>query len=532
MTVWDSVFKLVFGQRGATRPSQPPPVRTPANAGPTPTPQPQPQPPVSPPPPPPPPPPTAETPPPVVEQPTPEPTPTPTPETPTPPVAETPVEPTPQPQPEPTPTPTPEPQPQPEPTPTPQPHPQPEPTPQPQPTPTAAQIFSLGCFDPDVSDDRCAAYVRTVEQTTRLQLAEVGDGLDKVKLQKLADAPQGAMKIADVQRALTQIGFFPGGAADGICGYRTQSAIRLFQEYVRSVEGHRDCIPDGLYGPRTQAHLLRWLNSSAQANWSPIAGEYEAWLGLLDSVKQKYLAEPNGALQKVNAFEGRSDTRKVADWDFTGPGNIHLIGVRRNEVEGKFDDIFVLLMKGMVFKFQGSTEPGASSHADGPPHLVQGQHDYHFGWHQRTYLALRPLSTGVLVVRAGADRQLDDTDWARGLSPNATINIHWGGRGMTRDVGSWSEGCQVINGTVYVNPANQLISCADYAAVRSSEPKTERSKTRGAYNVLVDLVTALSGDMPSNQVKYTLLTETDLDLAPALKQKLAEDRARALSVSG
>ena len=398
--------------------------------------------------------------------------------------------------------------------------------------PIAAQVFSLGCTDPDVADDRCASYLRTVEQMTRLGLSEVADGLDKVSLRKLTPAPQGTMSIADVQRALTSMGFFPGGEADGICGYRTQSAIRLFQEYVRSVEGHSDCLPDGLYGPRTQAHLVRWLDAGKQMDWSPLAGEYEAWLALLESTKQKYLATPGRALELVNAFEGRSDTRKVADWDFTGPGNIHLVGVRRSEVEGKFDDIFVLLMKGMVFKFQGSTEPGASSHADGPPHLVQGQHDYHFGWHQRKYLALRPLSSGVLVVRAGADKRLDDADWQRGLSPNATINIHWGGRGMARDVGNWSEGCQVINGTVYVNPANALVSCADYAAVRSSEPMTERSKTRGAYNVLVDLVTALSGDMPSNQVKYTLLAEDDLDLSPALKQQLADDRARALSVSG
>jgi hypothetical protein len=390
----------------------------------------------------------------------------------------------------------------------------------------------LGCVDPGVGDDACAAYIRTVEQTTRVALADVADGLDKVSLQRLQPAPQGAMSVADLQRALTALGFFPGGAADGICGYRTQSAIRLFQEYVRSIEGHGDCVPDGQFGPRTQAHLQRWLTENKQMNWSPIAGEYEGWLALLESVKQKYAAAPSRALQLVSAFEGPSDTRKVANWDFTGPGNIHLIGVRRNEVAGKFDDIFVLLMKGLVFKFQGSTEPGASSHADGPPHITQGQHDYHFGWHQRKYLALRPLSAGVLVVRAGADRVLDDADWEKGLSPNATINIHWGGRGMTRDVGQWSEGCQVINGTVYVNPANQLVSCAGFAAVRSSEPMNDRSRTRGAYNVLTDVVTALSGDMPSNQVKYTLLTEADLDLAPALKQKLAEDRARALSIGG
>jgi hypothetical protein len=233
----------------------------------------------------------------------------------------------------------------------------------------------------------------------------------------------------------------------------------------------------------------------------------------------------------VNAFPGRSDTRRVQDWDFTGPGAIHLVGVRRNEVAGKFDDMFVLLMKGLVFKVQGSTEPGHSEHPEGPPHLMPGQHDYHFGWHKQSYLALRPLSSGVLIVRAGGDKKLDASDFQKGLSANPTINIHWGGRGMARDIGAWSEGCQVINGTGYINPANQLVSCADYAAQGSKEPLTQRSKTRGAYNVLLDVVTALSGDMPNNTVKYTLLTEADLDLAPDLKQQMADDRARALTLA-
>ena len=47
-----------------------------------------------------------------------------------------------------------------------------------------------------------------------------------------------------------------------------------------------------------------------------------------------------------------------------------------------------------------------------------------------------------------------------------------------------------------------------------------------AINVLLDLVTALSSDLPSNSVKYTLLTEQDMDLAPALKQGLADARAK------
>ena len=387
------------------------------------------------------------------------------------------------------------------------------------------EVISLGCVDAGVSDETYSAFLSTVERTTRLRLADVVEGLDKVSTKRLQAPPAGAMNVAQVQQALQAIGFFPGGAIDGVCGYRTMSAIRLFQEYVRTVE-HQDCVPDGRFGPRTQAHLQRWLSSGSQPNWHAQPGEYEAWLALLESVKQKYLAAPSPMLQLVNDHQGPSDTRKVADWDFTGPSNIHLIGVRRNQASNKFDDIFVLLIKGLVFKFQGSTEPGASEHPEGPPHLVPGQHNYHFGWHRRSYLALRPVSHGVLIVRAGADRRLDEADLAGGVRPEPTINIHWGGLGMARDVNNWSEGCQVINGTVYLNPAHELISCAPFAATTPREAASTPSKTRGAYNVLVDLVTALSGDMPSNTVKYTLLTEPDLDLAPALKQSLDDARGR------
>jgi hypothetical protein len=131
-------------------------------------------------------------------------------------------------------------------------------------------------------------------------------------------------------------------------------------------------------------------------------------------------------LQLVNTFAGKSDTRKVAQADFD-PRQIHFVGVRRNDAPNKFDDVFVLLMKGLVFKFQGSTEPGASWNAAGAPFLVQGQHDYHFGWHKSQYLALRPESRGVLVVRSKGDMRLDDADLNKGLEANATINVHWGG---------------------------------------------------------------------------------------------------------
>lgn len=397
-------------------------------------------------------------------------------------------------------------------------------------------MIQLGSFDAGVPAGACEAYVKQMEETTRVRLADIVESRDKLSFKPCVPDMAQPMTVADVQLGLKSAGFFPGGKVDGICGYRTLSAMRLFQEYVRSCE-KLSCLPDGRFGPASQKHLKRWMDNRATTRWAPTltswqAGtleetEYTDWLSLLDKVKEKYTASPNRMLQLVAAFSRATDTRSVAQWDFT-PGNIHLVGIRRNEMSGKFDDVFVLLIKGLVFKFQGSTEPGASENAAGAPFLVQGQHDYHFGWHQRQFLALRPqrLDQGVLVVRSKADLRLDDTDLNNGLEANGSINVHWGGKGMKFDVKTWSEGCQVINGTVYLNELGELIDCSAFAALNNPEIAVDPSKTRGAYNVLLDLVTALSNDLPTNSVKYTLLTEQDMDLSPKLKQGLVDARTR------
>jgi peptidoglycan hydrolase-like protein with peptidoglycan-binding domain len=400
-------------------------------------------------------------------------------------------------------------------------------------------MIELGCFDPDVTQAQCGAYLQEVEKATRAPLSSIADGIDKVKLRPAPVGAAGRMSVAEVQTALRDLGFFPGGKVDGICGYRTLSAIRLFQEYVRSVE-KQDCVPDGRFGPVSNGHLQRWLTGGLRPNWTETvdkwragetgAGEYGEWLALLEKTKARYTASPNRMLQMVNGFNGATDTRKVSQWDFSPAGTPQLVGIRRHEATGKFDDILVLLIKGLVYKFQGSTEPGATSNPAGAPFLVQGQHDYRFGWHKSSYLALRPNEKGVLVVRSRNNMVLEDSDLDRGLEPNATINIHWAGRGMTADIKSWSEGCQVINGSVYINAGGDLVSCAAFAGVNQADLNANRGKTRGAYNVLADLVTALASDAPETTVRYTLLDEADLALAPALSQKLADARKSAIAL--
>jgi hypothetical protein len=393
-------------------------------------------------------------------------------------------------------------------------------------------VIELGICDPDVTDAACSAYEQEVSTITRLPLKEVPAGADKFVASR---KPRTGMPVLEVQRALRSIGFFPGGKTDGICGYRTTSAIRLFQEYVRTIEG-LPCTPDGRFGPQSEEHLRRWIDRQLRPYWTTTVeqwragtlgtSEYADWLTLLEKVKARYAAQPTRMLQVVNSGPA-SDTRKVANWDFASVGTPQLIGIRRQQTTGKFDDIFVMLLKGLVFKFQGSTEPGMSDDPRGTPFLVQGQHDYHFGWHKRTYLALRPRTSGVLVVRSKNDRQLDEGDLVHGVEVNASINIHWGGMGQGRDVKSWSEGCQVINGATYLNANGEAIDCSSFGAITPSEATHAATrKTRGAYTVLLDLVTALASDLTGNEVRYMLLVEDDLELAPALEAKLADAKTK------
>jgi hypothetical protein len=396
--------------------------------------------------------------------------------------------------------------------------------------------ITLGCFDADVSETARNAYIAKVTEITHLSPLAANSHLDKLTWQPFVPAG-GLMSVADVQKGLKAIGFFPIGTIDGICGYRTQSAIRLFQEYVRSVEKVADVVPDGQFGPATQAHLQRWLAGALKSTWtqtieqfqagSPPQPGYTAWLALLEKVKQKYLTSPSKMLQKVNAFSGVTCTNKVAAWDFGTPSNVHLIGIRRDGFDHKFEDIFVLLINGLIFKFQGTTDPGAPGNSTGYAFLVQGQHTYRFGWHKETYLALKPQSA-VLVVRSKVDT-LTDADLSRDLEANDTINVHWGGPGMARDVSNWSEGCQVVNGSVYFNPAGDLINCSKFAATGSLQPTTNPDQTRGAYNVLLDLVNTMSSDQNST-LRYMLLVQEDLDLDPTLKASLDDSRSRFMKL--
>lgn len=327
--------------------------------------------------------------------------------------------------------------------------------------------------------------------------------------------------VKKLQEFLKAKGFFPNAQASGIFGYGTQAATRLFQEYVHSVEGEKSIgTPDGIVGTKTWEHVQRWTEKNITNEWTKFSSinpspEYSEWLAVLQAAKTYYVKHPNDILKQVTEFKSKSDTYAPKDWHFNA-NDTHLLGLRRNPQEGvrnrENDDLFILLIKGLVFTFWGSTDPSAAmADRNDEAFLVEGQHKYRLSWHKKSseekiYKALNPYSSGVLIFRdQDSDNALTDSDLKKGLSgPNASINIHWSGVGRT----NFSAGCQVIAGKSYIAPGENLIDCSDYAAVSYAD--LSNGKTRGAYNVLSDLVVCYN-QLGNDTVWYTLGREQNLN---------------------
>ena len=359
--------------------------------------------------------------------------------------------------------------------------------------------------------------------------------------------------IKSLQTFLRDRGFMPGARIDGIFGYWTLASVRLFQEYIRTVEKIPGIgIPDGRVGKGTHAHMMRWEEEDLYCHWGPdrnapaddpflwssSSEEHGLWLELMGQVKEHYEKElsihgsdPDRLdlfqLNEVNNFPTTSDSVKISKWTFK-PNDIHLLGLRcfqeRDESTRGNDDLFILLMNGMVFKFWGSTDPKPNrTTSDGfEPYLVEGQHKYEFSWHKigytsvkKVYKALIPASKGVLVFRDWSSTDaLDEEDIRKGLlynkygaanrkNPNSSIHIHWTADGRS----NWSAGCQVISGRSYINDQGELVDCSTFSAATYdsvspvSRPGVRRN--RGAYTFLSDFVFAYSS--PSQkEVLYTL----------------------------
>ena len=128
-------------------------------------------------------------------------------------------------------------------------------------------MIQLGSFDTNVTQAQRTAYLQQATAISAGHGDQAADGSDKLAFALYAPEPEQPMTVTAMQQALKSIGFFPGGKVDGICGYRTRAAMRLFQEYVRSVE-KLPCVPDGRFGPSTQQHLQRWISNGVVSEWA------------------------------------------------------------------------------------------------------------------------------------------------------------------------------------------------------------------------------------------------------------------------
>lgn len=331
-----------------------------------------------------------------------------------------------------------------------------------------------------------------------------GDRFEWVDIKEVAGNP-----VKTLQTFLVRAGIMhPTSNMDGIFAYATQAGVRLFQEYVRVYE-NENIIPNGEVNEATWKIMQGWQKAGKTAdNWprGKQSEEYKKWMGMLKKAKDHYQQEPHLILEKVHEridhFRENNqavDTFKVEDWTFN-ESDIHLIGIRRKEEEEgdrrQNDDLFVLLINGMVFKFWGSTDPNQSiGQRQDKAFLTEGQHKFRFGWHnihkrrgKQLYQGLEPYSGGVLVFRDQGDKKLTAEDIEAGVDqiPNQSINIHWTGEGGGFS-GAWSEGCQVIAGGSYIDPLGKEQDCRAFTDVRQSR-LNGIDITKGAYNVLCDLL--------------------------------------------
>jgi len=391
------------------------------------------------------------------------------------------------------------------------------------------RVLHLGLVDSNAKPSNISQWLQPYHRAMSTDLKKLNQFRDEPNNKWRPLKTIDGHSVAELQAFLKEAGFFPKAEISGIFGYGTRAALRLFQEYVRNKEDNLEVIPDGVFGSVSAAHVIRWKKDQLHCRWNNFSitkpgPEYEKWFELLKRAQLKYLSSQDPVIRHLRSYLKKSDSFPPEKWTFR-PFDTHLIGIRCRAEEAftnrPNDDLFILLINGMVFTFWGSTDPNPKlvsskiKETAGSPFLTEGQHKYRFGWHKvssksRVYMALRPYSKGVLVFRDRKNRnKLVMDDIQRGFDePNSTINIHWTPDGDR----NWSAGCQVISGESYLDNDDSLISCRDYCAKHYDD--LSGTKTRAAYNVLSDLVVSYSAT-GSDVVWYTLARlENFAEVAP------------------
>ncbi|MEO0733656.1 MAG: peptidoglycan-binding protein, partial [Bacteroidota bacterium] len=143
--------------------------------------------------------------------------------------------------------------------------------------------------------------------------------------------------VEELTRKLQATGFMPNANHDGLFGYVTQAAVRLFQEYVRtrdqtiSKAERKQVVPDGIVGPITQAHLKRWVKAGLQPDWlrkeEPSALAL-TWFNRFRSAAFQLREKPTPMIKIPESYGKKCDSLPLDKWTFSLE-EPQLFGIRR-----------------------------------------------------------------------------------------------------------------------------------------------------------------------------------------------------------
>lgn len=227
-------------------------------------------------------------------------------------------------------------------------------------------------------------------------------------------------------------------------------AVRNLQENLAAL-GYNVGIPDGDFGPKTE-EAVRSFQRAQGLTADGIAGPVT--LHALTSLRAR---DDSALYDRLRAIIERQGSFSTQPWV------MNLLGVRGwqhgtgrvpNDPNKYNDTIYVVYCdeaRKHVEAFRATTDPGVIPTGRGNPkgiaHLIDGQYWFKVGSHPIPGGGGRyPALQQDVAVRVWRDANRDAVRQGSEFEESGWfgINIHAGGN--TENVGTWSEGCQVLHG--------------------------------------------------------------------------------------
>lgn len=224
--------------------------------------------------------------------------------------------------------------------------------------------------------------------------------MEKIFFKFLKEYPMRSPKIQEIQHLLSQWGY--PIKIDGIFGLKTQTAIKYFQFHNKiEVTG---VVDNDLYSFIQQSLSTEKLLLNLFSFYKP----------LYDYCNFKFF-----------------------------PEEISLLGIRKgfnaNLALNTFDDSLIVLSNGQYTNFLCSTDPGVDDcYVVSSNQQIKYEKGFHRG--KEAWPCLKPKKTERIHQKLFKGGICIKTAWD--WKP---FNIHAGGN-LSKPVGNWSEGCQVIGG--------------------------------------------------------------------------------------